>query len=68
MITAFGDYHRVFWNCQSFAKCFLHVICGPEASAKFDAWTLSDASNMVFIAPQTPSASFTLSYILTLIS
>ena len=26
MITAFGDYHRVFWNCQMFAKCYLRVI------------------------------------------
>jgi len=47
MIDAFGDYHRVFWNCQTFAKCYLQVICDEEASAKFDAWTASDTSNMV---------------------
>jgi len=22
MIDEFGDYHRVFWNCQTFAKCY----------------------------------------------
>jgi hypothetical protein len=48
MIKEFGDYHRVFWNCQTFAKCYLQVICGEQASAQFDAWTLSDTSNMVF--------------------
>jgi hypothetical protein len=47
MIEAFGDYHRVFWNCQTFAKCYLEVICGKTARANFDTWTLSDTSNMV---------------------
>jgi hypothetical protein len=57
MIKAFGNYHRVFWNCQTFAKCFLRVICGPEAGAKFDSWTLSDASNLVlqYLPSQTGS-------------
>jgi len=45
MIEAFGNYHRVFWNCQTFAKCFLQVIC--EKRASFDAWTLGDAADLV---------------------
>ena len=50
MIKAFGDYHRIFWNCQTFAKCFLKVIC--EEPAEFDAWTIAEASNLV--APPIP--------------
>ena len=45
MVEAFGDYHRVFWNCQTFAKCFLQIICGKPAT--FDAWTLADATTLV---------------------
>jgi len=26
LVAAFGDYHRLFWNCQVFAKCFLRLI------------------------------------------
>jgi hypothetical protein len=47
MIKAFGDYHRVFWNCQTFATCFLKVIC--EEPASFDALTAADASNLVYL-------------------
>jgi len=50
MIKAFGDYHCIFWNCQTFAKCFLKVIC--EEPAEFDAWTIAEASNLV--APPIP--------------
>ena len=32
MILEFGRYHRVFWNCQTFAKCYLHVITGDTQS------------------------------------
>ena len=46
MINVFGDYHRVFWNCQTFAKCFLSVIC-QDGAASFDSWTLADKSNLV---------------------
>jgi hypothetical protein len=28
LIEAFGDYHRLFWNCQMFANCFLRIITG----------------------------------------
>jgi len=45
MIAAFGDYHRVFWNCQLFAKCFLEVIC--EEPVSFDGLAVSDATNLV---------------------
>jgi hypothetical protein len=47
MVDEFGDYHRLFWNCQTFAKCFLQVLCGPQASAKFSSWTMAETSNMV---------------------
>jgi len=30
LIRAFGDYHRLFWNCQVFAKCFLRLITGGQ--------------------------------------
>src|SRR5208282_1551833 len=54
MIEAFGNYHRIFWNCQIFAKCFLKVIC--EEPAEFDAWTIAEASNLVapLSAPSIP--------------
>jgi hypothetical protein len=28
LIKAFGDYHRLFWNCQTFANCYLRIITG----------------------------------------
>lgn len=32
LIEAFGDYHRLFWNCQVFAESFLRIITGNEDS------------------------------------
>jgi hypothetical protein len=32
LIEAFGDYHRLFWNCQVFAECFLRIITGNQGS------------------------------------
>ncbi len=32
LIDAFGDYHRLFWNCQVFAECFLRIITGNKHS------------------------------------
>lgn len=32
MIEAFGSYHRVFWNCQHFARLYLSVITGGGGS------------------------------------
>jgi len=32
LIEAFGDYHRLFWNCQVFAECFLRIITGNKHS------------------------------------
>ena len=52
MIVAFGTYHRLFWNCQTFAKCFLRFIC--EERASFDGFTTSDASNLVSPLPFSP--------------
>jgi hypothetical protein len=31
LIEAFGNYHRLFWNCQVFAKCFLYCITGKDS-------------------------------------
>ena len=49
MIEQFGNYHRVFWNCQTFAKCFLRVITG-DFNAKFDNWTTADTSRLFLAA------------------
>jgi hypothetical protein len=46
LIAAFGDYHKIFWNCQTFAKVFLRNICGkPEAD--FGHWTSTDTTKLV---------------------
>jgi hypothetical protein len=49
MIREFGNYHRVFWNCQTFAKCFLRVIT-DNAKADFDNWTTADTSRLFLAA------------------
>jgi hypothetical protein len=49
MIKAFGDYHRVFWNCQTFAKCYLRVITGKE-HIPFTEWTSADTSRLFLCA------------------
>jgi len=49
MIKAFGNYHRVFWNCQTFAKCYLRVITGDHY-ADFDEWTAGDTSRLFMCA------------------
>lgn len=49
MIREFGNYHKVFWNCQTFAKCYLRVITGDE-SAGFDSWTSADTSRLFLCA------------------
>jgi hypothetical protein len=48
MIKAFGSYHRVFWNCQHFARLYLSVI--TDGGSKFDEWTLSQTSNLFLCA------------------
>ena len=48
MIKAFGSYHRVFWNCQHFARLYLSVI--TEGCGGFDEWTLSQTSNLFLCA------------------
>jgi hypothetical protein len=49
MITEFGDYHVVFWNCQTFAQCYLQVIV-EKPKARFNHWTLADTTNVVMCA------------------
>lgn len=49
MIQLFGNYHRVFWNCQVFANCYLRVITGNEAII-FPALTSGDTTNLVLCA------------------
>jgi len=48
MIKAFGSYHRLFWNCQHFARLYLSIITGGQG--KFDEWTLSQTSNLFLCA------------------
>lgn len=48
MIKEFGNYHRVFWNCQTFAKCYLAVI--TDNAAVFDNWTAADATALFLCA------------------
>ena len=49
MIKEFGSYHKLFWNCQTFAKCYLRVITGDH-DAKFDHWTSADTSRLFLCA------------------
>jgi hypothetical protein len=49
MIQEFGNYHKVFWNCQTFAKCYLRVITGDH-EATFDNWTAADTSRLFLCA------------------
>jgi hypothetical protein len=49
MIQEFGNYHKVFWNCQTFAKCYLRVITG-DYKANFDSWTAADTSRLFLCA------------------
>ena len=49
MIREFGNYHKVFWNCQTFAKCYLRVITGDH-KAKFDNWTSADTTRLFLCA------------------
>ena len=48
MIKEFGNYHRVFWNCQTFAKCYLAVITND--AAVFDNWTAADTTALFLCA------------------
>ena len=59
MIAAFGDYHRVFWNCQLFAKCFLEVIC--EEPVSLDALAVGDAANLVCLSRHSSPSLFKMS-------
>jgi hypothetical protein len=49
LIKAFGSYHKVFWNCQNFAKLYLRIIT-EEIDANFDDWTFADTSRMFMCA------------------
>jgi hypothetical protein len=49
MIREFGNYQKVFWNCQSFAKCYLRVITGDH-QADFGNWTSADTSRLFLCA------------------
>jgi hypothetical protein len=48
MIKEFGNYHCVFWNCQTFAKCYLAVI--TDNTAVFDNWTAADTTALFLCA------------------
>jgi glucosamine 6-phosphate synthetase-like amidotransferase/phosphosugar isomerase protein len=49
MIHEFGSYHKVFWNCQAFAKCYFPVVTG-KVEAKFDDWTSTYTSRLFLCA------------------
>lgn len=34
LIDAFGNYHRLFWNCQIFAECFLRLITNGDSFSR----------------------------------
>ena len=57
MITEFGSYHRVFWNCQMFARCYLRVI--TQDRCDFNRYN-------PFCEPTSPNSRFTSSDALTL--
>src|SRR2546423_974111 len=59
LIKEFGDYHRLFWNCQVFAKCFLYLITGEKEFDRFiqrmrwnsdRRWTSADATQLFLYA------------------
>ena len=52
MIETFGSYHLIFWNCQMFAKCYLHIITGDDAV--FTQWTSADVTNLFLCALVVP--------------
>jgi hypothetical protein len=52
MIEMFGSYHVIFWNCQMFAKCYLHIITGDDAV--FTQWTSADVTNLFLCALVVP--------------
>lgn len=52
MIKVFGNYHTVFWNCQTFAKCYLHII--TESDAAFTQWTSADVTDLFLCALVVP--------------
>jgi len=52
MIETFGSYHVIFWNCQMFAKCYLHIITGDDTV--FTQWTSADVTNLFLCALVVP--------------
>jgi hypothetical protein len=53
MVEEFGNYHVIFWNCQTFAKCFLHILTGNNAA--FNQWTSADITNLFLCALIIPA-------------
>jgi len=49
MIREFGNYHRLFWNCQTFAKCYIRLIT-QDHEAKFDKWISAGTSRLFLCA------------------
>jgi hypothetical protein len=35
LIDSFGSYHRLFWNCQVFAECFLYLITDGKSFGEY---------------------------------
>ena len=46
LLEAFGSYHRLFWNCQIFADCFLRLI--TDGANSFPEYTYILPTTNVF--------------------
>jgi len=59
LVEAFGDYQTLFWNCQTFAKVFLRVVCKPPVEPSH--WTSADTTYLFLcaFAVSAPLASTT---------
>jgi hypothetical protein len=46
LVELFGNYHRLFWNCQTFAQILLRRVC-TDPQAGFTFLSSSEATRMV---------------------
>jgi len=58
LINAFGDYHRLFWNCQVFAEILLEILTDGKKFPRYryptfslsSSWTSVDAAQVFLCA------------------
>jgi hypothetical protein len=65
LIDAFGDYHRLFWNCQVFAESFLRLITENKNSG-FGRWTGSILNSYGRCTSVDASQLFLCAFVVTL--